>query len=286
MLLALMAYKRQFTARVSALVDKTAEVRLLRLQCERLADIVLTEPEEPGDSPGRLLHAADAPAAPAIAVRGLRYRYAEQEPYVLDGVDLDVMRGECVAIVGASGCGKSTLIHVLLGLLTPTAGEIAIDGVPRPRLGGRFGHAVASVLQNDSLFAGSIADNISFFDAAPEQRRIEACARLAAIHGDIATLPMAYNTLVGFMGATLSAGPQQRVLLARALYARPSILILDEATSHLDTQRESLIGLCLARLKMTRIVVAHRPETVAAADRVVRLEAGRIAGGESRICTK
>jgi ATP-binding cassette subfamily B protein RaxB len=145
---------------------------------------------------------------------------------------------------------------------------------------------VASVLQNDTLFAGSIADNISFFDASPDQQRIEVCARLAAIHDDIAVLPMAYNTLVGFMGTTLSAGQQQRVLLARALYARPSILILDEATSHLDTHRESVIGLCLARLKMTRILVAHRPETVAAADRVLRLDAGRIVVGQSRISVK
>ena len=286
MLLALIAYKRQFTGRVSTLVDKAAELRLLRLHCERLADIVLTEPEEHADSPGRLLHAADATATPAIAARGLRFRYAEQEPYVLDGVDLDVARGECVAIVGPSGCGKSTLLHLLLGLLTPTAGEIAIDGAPQRRLGGLREHAVASVLQNDTLFAGSIVDNISFFDAAPDQRRVEACARLAAIHDDIATLPMAYNTLVGFMGTTLSAGQQQRVLLARALYARPAILVLDEATSHLDAQRESRIGLCLARLKMTRIIVAHRPETVAAADRVVRLDAGRVVVGESRICAK
>ncbi len=286
MLLALIAYKRQFTARVSTLVDKAAELRLLRLHCERLADMVLTAPEEPGDAPGRLLHATEGSATPAIAVRGLRYRYAEQEPYVLDGVDLSVARGECVAIVGPSGCGKSTLLHVLLGLLTPTAGEVSIDGVPLQRLGGRHGRAVASVLQNDTLFAGSIADNISFFDAAADQQRVEACARIAAIHDDVATLPMAYNTLVGFMGTTLSAGQQQRVLLARALYARPSILVLDEATSHLDARRESVIGACLARLKMTRIIVAHRPETVAAADRVVRLEAGRVVAGETRICAK
>jgi len=285
MLLALLAYQRQFAARVSTLVDKAAEVRLLSLHGERLADIVLAAPDDLEGAPGRLLQATGAAAAPAISVRGLRYRYAEHEPYVLDGVDLDVARGECVAIVGASGCGKSTLLHSLLGLLTPTAGEIAVDGAPL-RLGGVGGHAVASVLQGDTLFAGSIADNISFFDATLDQHRVEACARLAAIHDDIARLPMAYNTLVGFMGTTLSAGQQQRVLLARALYARPSILVLDEATSHLDTQREAVIGVCLARLKMTRIIVAHRPETVAAADRVVRLEAGRIVRAEARICTK
>jgi ATP-binding cassette subfamily B protein RaxB len=211
----------------------------------------------------------------AIRVRGLRYRYAEHEPYVLDGVDLDIAPGECVAIVGVSGCGKSTLLGVLLGLLAPTTGEVTIAGVP-PRELFAARRSVAGVLQGDCLFAGSIADNISFFAGDADQRRIEACARLAAIHADIAALPMAYNTLIGFMGSTLSAGQQQRILLARALYARPGVLILDEATSHLDAEREAAIAAAVARLGMTRIIVAHRRETLAAADRVVRLEAGRV----------
>jgi ATP-binding cassette subfamily B protein RaxB len=273
MLLAFLAYQRQFALRVSTLIDKLAEVRLLRLHCERLGDIVLTEPEE-GESPGRLVGAADAPAGVAIRMRGLRYRYSEHDPYVLDGVDLDVAPGECVAIVGASGCGKSTLLNLLLGLLVPTAGEVTVAGVgPREHTAER---GVAGVMQGDCLFAGSIADNISFFGLDADQRRIEACARLAAVHADIAALPMAYNTLVGFMGSTLSAGQQQRVLLARALYARPAVLILDEATSHLDAQREAQIAAAVAALGMTRIIVAHRRETLAAADRTVRLEAGRI----------
>jgi ATP-binding cassette subfamily B protein RaxB len=275
MLLAFLAYQRQFALRVSTLIDKAAEVRLLRLHCERLGDIVLTEPEE-GESPGRLVGAADAPAGVAIRMRGLRYRYSEHDPYVLDGVDLDVAPGECVAIVGASGCGKSTLLNLLLGLLVPTAGEVTVAGV-RPREHGTAERGVAGVMQGDCLFAGSIADNISFFALDADQRRIEACARLAAVHADIAALPMAYNTLVGFMGSTLSAGQQQRVLLARALYARPAVLILDEATSHLDAQREAQIAAAVAALGMTRIIVAHRRETLAAADRTVRLEAGRIA---------
>src|SRR6185295_17759970 len=135
--------------------------------------------------------------------------------------------GECVALVGASGCGKSTLLSLLLGLLAPTAGEVTIAGVPPRELAAR--RTVAGVMQGDCLFAGSIADNISFFAADADQRRIEECARLAAIHSDIAGLPMAYNTLVGFMGSTLSSGQQQRILLARALYAQPAVLILDEA---------------------------------------------------------
>jgi ATP-binding cassette subfamily B protein RaxB len=273
MLLAFVAYQRQFALRVSTLVDKLAEVRLLRLHCERLGDIVLTPPEVE-DGPGRLIVSGSTPGL-AVRVRGLRYRYGEHEPHVLDGVDLDVAPGECVALVGASGCGKTTLLNLLLGLLAPTAGEVAIAGVP-PRELAAARHTVAGVMQGDCLFAGSIADNISFFAADADQRRIEECARLAAIHADIAALPMAYNTLVGFMGSTLSAGQQQRILLARALYARPAVLILDEATSHLDAQREAAIAAAVAQLGMTRIIAAHRRETLAAADRVVQLDGGRI----------
>jgi ATP-binding cassette, subfamily B, bacterial CvaB/MchF/RaxB len=275
MLLAFVAYQRQFALRVSTLIDKVAEVRLLRLHCERLGDIVLTAPEE-HDGPRRLISSAASTPGLAVHVRGLRYRYGDHEPYVLDGVDLDVAAGECVAIVGASGCGKSTLLNLLLGLLAPTAGDVTIAGVPPRELGVAARRSVAGVMQGDCLFTGSVADNISFFTADADQRRIEECARLAAIHADIAALPMAYNTLVGFMGSTLSAGQQQRILLARALYARPAVLILDEATSHLDARREAAIAAAVAQLGMTRIIVAHRRETLAAADRIVRLDAGRI----------
>ncbi len=275
MLLAFVAYKRQFALRVSALIDKAFEVRLLELHCERLADIVLTAPGEPLDSPGRLVAARPA-SMPAVTIRGLRYRYAEHAPFVLDGVDLEVAAGECVAIVGPSGCGKTTLLHVVLGILPASSGDVLIGGVPLSQLHGELRRSVGCVTQNDCLFAGSIADNISFCDAGADQSRIEECARLAAIHDEIVALPMAYNTLVGFLGSTLSAGQQQRILLARALYTRPSVLILDEATSHLDLARERAVAAGLRRLDITRLLVAHRPETVLAADRIVRLESGRV----------
>lgn len=276
MLLAFVAYKRQLAVRVSALIDKLFEVRLLELHCERLADIVLTPLAEPPDAPGRLLSTHAGAAVPAVTIRRLRYRYAEHAPYVLDGVDLTVAPGECVAIVGASGCGKTTLLHIVLGVLPAASGEVLIGGVPLPEISPAARRGIGCVTQNDCLFAGSIGDNISFFDAAADQARIEECARLAAIHDEIAALPMAYNTLVGFLGSTLSAGQQQRILLARALYARPSVLILDEATSHLDLVHERAVADALRRLNVTRILVAHRPETVATADRVVRLQRGRI----------
>ena len=275
MLLAFVAYKRQLALRISAMIDKVFELRLLELHCERLSDIVLTPPEEPPDAPGRLLGRQEQ-LVPAIALRGVRFRYGEHAPYVLDGVDLHVGAGECVALVGASACGKSTLVHVLLGVLPASAGEVLVGGVPLAQMDGAARRTIGCVTQNDCLFAGSIADNISFCDPQADQARIEECARIAAIHAEIATLPMAYNTLVGFLGSTLSAGQQQRILLARALYARPSVLVLDEATSHLDVEHERAVAAALRGLKITRVVVAHRPETVAAADRVVRLEAGRI----------
>jgi ATP-binding cassette subfamily B protein RaxB len=166
---------------------------------------------------------------------------------------------------------------VLLGVLPATSGEVLIGGVRLSSVDrDALRRTVASVTQGDCLFAGSIADNICFFDALADQARIEECARLAAIHAEIVGLPMGYNTMVGYFGATLSAGQQQRILLARALYARPAILVLDEATSHLDVKREILVSSAIRALHITRVIVAHRPQTAATADRIVTLDAGRI----------
>jgi ATP-binding cassette subfamily B protein RaxB len=121
-----------------------------------------------------------------------------------------------------------------------------------------------------------VPQSICFFAERPNQERIEACAKLAAVHDDIMVMPMGYNTLIGDMGTALSGGQKQRVLLARALYRRPGILFLDEATSHLDVEREKAVNDALRTLRLTRIVIAHRPETIRAADRVITLEAGAI----------
>lgn len=276
MLMAYMSYKRQFSSRVSGLIDRFVEVKMLQVQGERLADIVLEPPETP-DAGRRLVTDEDTALEPAIVIRGLKFRYGEHDPYVLHGVYLDIAAGESVAIVGPSGCGKTTLLHVMLGILEPTEGSIRIGGVEISHLGTHATHRmIGSVTQGDTLFAGSISDNISFFDAMAEQRRIEECARLAAIHDEIARMPMGYNTLIGHMGSALSGGQQQRVLLARALYRRPRILILDEATSHLDISREIMVNSSIRALDVTRIIVAHRPQTAESADRILTMENGRI----------
>jgi len=135
----------------------------------------------------------------------------------------------------------------------------------------KYREMLGTVMQEDQLFAGSIADNVSFFDPRPELERIEECARIAAVHDDIEQMPMRYNTLIGDMGTILSGGQKQRVLLARALYKNPQILFLDEATSHLDVGREKSVNEAIRKLNLTRIIVAHRQETIASADRVIVL---------------
>jgi ATP-binding cassette subfamily B protein RaxB len=272
-LMAFTAYKSQFDSRVSSLIDKFFELKMLRLQGERLADIVLAEPES--TSPAGLVDAAEL--TPSISVRGLRYRYAPQEQNVLDGVEFELAAGESVAIVGSSGCGKTTLMNVLLGILPPTEGEISVGGIAIEQLGvDVMRQMVGTVLQDDVLFAGSIADNISFFDPHADRSWVLKCAELAAVAKDIAAMPMGFNTLVGDMGTVLSGGQKQRVLFARALYKRPRILFLDEATSHLDIEKEKEVNLAVKKLKITRVIVAHRPETIASADRVIVLAGGKV----------
>jgi ATP-binding cassette subfamily B protein RaxB len=272
-LMAFSAYKAQFDSRVSSLIDKFFELKMLQLQGERLADIVLTEPEPTG---AKVLVGLDM-LTPRITVRGLRYRYAPQEPNVLDGVDFELRAGESVAIVGPSGCGKTTLMNVLLGVLPATEGEILLGGIPLDQLGvDMLRQMVGTVLQDDVLFAGSIGDNISFFDPNADHAWIVKCAEMAAVAADIAAMPMGYNTLVGDMGTVLSGGQKQRVLLARALYKRPRILFLDEATSHLDIEKEEQVNRAVKALQMTRVIIAHRPQTIASADRVIVLMGGKI----------
>ena len=270
-LMAFKAYKDQFDGRLAGLVEKYFELRMLRLQGERLADIVLTRPEAEAPPPA----GADAPV-PAIRLRGLRFRYADSDPWVVDGIDLDIPPGQSVAFVGPSGCGKSTLINLILGVFPPVAGDIQIGDLSLRQGGEACRALIGTVMQDDTLFAGSIADNICFFDPAPDRRRIEECARLAHIHDEIAALPMGYGTLVGDMGTVLSGGQKQRIFLARALYKQPRVLILDEATSHLDVDCEQAVNRAIQSLALTRIIVAHRPETILSAERVVVLGGGKV----------
>jgi len=277
-LMAFMSYQGMLDSRITQLINNYFTLKMLRIQTSRLGDIVMTQAEH---TPAAAEERVRQPMA--LAVSHLRFRYSEYEPYVIDDVSFSVQAGESVAIIGASGCGKTTLLNILLGNLAAESGEIMLDSkkcavedviVSRNRMG--------IVMQDDVLFSGSISDNISFFATSPNQEKIIASAKLAAIHEEIEMMPMGYNTLVGDMGTVFSGGQKQRILLARALYREPDILFLDEATSHLDIARENEVNQAIQRFSMTRIIIAHRLETILSADRVIVLEQGKIAMDMSR----
>jgi ATP-binding cassette subfamily B protein RaxB len=270
MIMAYLAFKDQFYVRVFALVDKLFEFRLLELHLSRLADIALSEQE-------KHQHGIGAPPPQVCLVgglqlKGLGFRYHAEAPWLFRDVELDVGNEEVVAIIGPTGCGKSTLLKLVMSLLQPEAGLVSMHGVPVNVMGlEAYRERIAGVMQDDTLLSGSIFDNITFFDATPDRERVEYVANLAAIADDIRVLPMQYNTLVGSMGAALSGGQVQRLLLARALYRRPRLLVLDEATSHLDLHTEKLVNKAIRQMQIARLLVAHRPDTILLADRILEL---------------
>jgi ATP-binding cassette subfamily B protein RaxB len=282
MLFAFVSYKEQFNSRTATLIDRLFELRLLSLQVDRLSDIVLELPEPNGEGP--MLEFAN-PTPPALEVRSLSYRYSDTDPWLLEDANFRVSFGECIAITGRSGVGKSTMLKLISGLLHPQQGEVLFGGTSVYRNRVEITRMIGFVMQEDNLFSGTISENIHFFDDAPDLEYVRECAALACIEDDIAAMPMGYNTLVGDMGTNLSGGQKQRILIARALYRRPSVLVFDEATSHLDLETEELIARSLAALKMTRVMVAHRPQTIAIADRVVLIENGRIVETTRIACT-
>ncbi|MCH7345051.1 peptidase domain-containing ABC transporter [Pelomonas sp. CA6] len=272
MLFAFLSYKAQFTGRVAKLIDFVAEFKMLSLHAERLADIALEAPEKDSAPAHDLSH-----LNPEIELRDVSFRYGEGEPWILRNANFRVGVSENVAITGASGAGKTTLLKIALGLLQPVEGEVLYGGQPLKQIGlQNFRAQIGTVMQDDVLLSGSLADNIAFFDAEADLQRVQTCAQLAQLHEDIARMPMGYQTLVGDLGAGLSGGQKQRLLLARALYKQPRVLALDEATSHLDLGYERAVTAQLARMSLTRIVIAHRPETIAGAQRVVLLKDGQV----------
>ena len=273
MLFAFLAYKEQFAQRISGLIDKAVEIRMLRLQGERLADIVLAEPEAMVEAESHL-----RVETASLELVDISFAYSDAEPPVLRQLSLRIDPGEAVAIVGPSGCGKTTLLKVMLGILVPQSGQIQVGRAPLERLGLRvWRDMIGTVMQEDQLFAGSIIDNITFFDADADVAWAERCAGIAAMSDEIEAMPMGWHTLVGDMGTSLSGGQRQRILLARALYKRPKFLFLDEATSALDVEREREVNQAIRQLDITRVIVAHRPETIASAGRVIVLQDGRVA---------
>lgn len=274
MVFAYVAYKTQFLQKGASLIDQAIAFRMLGLHLERLSDIALADQDR---SFGQESERRGGDLKGGIELDGVRFRYSPTDPLVLNGIHLKVDPGEHIAITGASGGGKSTLMKVLLGLVEPDEGQVLIDGVPLARFGHKnFHDQIGAVLQEDSLFAGSLADNIALFDEDSDMMRIEEAAAAAAIHDEILGMPMGYETMVGDMGSALSGGQKQRLLLARALYRRPRVLLMDEGTSALDPAREQAVNAAVARLGITRIMIAHRLETILCASRIYAVQDGMV----------
>ncbi len=264
-------FKTFFVERLNNCVNYLMELRRVQTHAERIDEVISEESAVEGDK-------ASAPFAVSsgegvrIEVRDVWFRYGNDAPWVLRGVNLRIDPGESVAITGPSGCGKSTLLGVMLGLLEPNQGEVLVNGRNLKTISAAdSAKIIGVVMQDDALFLGTVADNISFFDAPVDMDRVKAAAAKANIAREIEGMPMQYYSMLAEAAMDISGGQKQRLFIARAIYHDPKVLFLDEATSHLDAASEQLVGQAIRGMKMTRILVAHRKETIATADRVFAL---------------
>jgi ATP-binding cassette, subfamily B, bacterial CvaB/MchF/RaxB len=265
MLIAFLSFRLLFVNKASSFIQNLFDYKLISIHLARLNDILMQEREVIATGSGKIKEIKGS-----LSLQNVYFKYNSTANYVLKNITLDIKAGEKVAIIGPSGCGKSTLLKVMMGLLNKTDGEIFIDDIPLKDFGLKnYRELTSSVLQDDTLLSGSIMDNISFFAEEVDIEQVYHVAKLSFIHEAISPLPMGYETLVGEMGSTLSGGQKQRILLARALYKRPKILFLDEATSHLDVVNEKKINNSLKELNITQIIVAHRNETIQLVDKVI-----------------
>ena len=267
MLVAFLAYRQYFTDSVTQLLQKGIEFRLLSLHLDRLSDIIFSEEEDLEE-----FSEAELDLTGAIELKDVSFRYSDTDRWIVKDYSLTLESGSMTTLTGLSGGGKTTLLKLILGLYQPTSGHILVDGQSLSEIGVQnWRSKIGVVMQDDKLLSGTIADNISFFDPEMDMNKVVEAAKKAQIHDEIAAIPMNYTSMVGDMGSILSGGQKQRVLLARALYHDPQVLFLDEGTANLDTKTEQTIVEIIAKMPITRVIVAHRPAFIKASDNVLTI---------------
>lgn len=292
-LFAILFYNSHFIIRSMTLVERIFEFRLLSVRLDRLEDIVFAETErgqphqlpdiaEPLIESGPIVSVEPkSPVEPRVSLKGqitihnLSFRYSPVDDLVLRDVSCQIERGEFVALVGENGAGKTTLMKLLLGLYLPTDGTVFYDDadisqMELPLLRSQIG----VVTQSDQLLTGTVAENIALFDPEIDMEHVAECAELACIRRDIEKIPMGYSTRVGNIASPFSQGQTQKIFLARALYRRPRILIMDEGTANLDAPSEDSVLTNLENLPLTKLMIAHRAATIRRATRVLSLHGG------------
>jgi ATP-binding cassette subfamily B protein len=271
-MLAAVALATGFLIPLGTLVSSCLQLQLLGSYMSRINDVL--------DAP---LEQAPQKQRPAPRLTGqirandVSFSYGPLAPMVVRDVSLEIAPGEHIGIAGRSGSGKSTLAHLLLGLYRPATGTISFDGIKLDDLElTSLRRQLGIVTQRPYLFASSIRDNIALTDPTLPLDAVIEAAEHAHIHDDIAAMPMGYDTVLQDGGASLSGGQRQRIALARALVHRPPILVLDEATSELDTVTEEAVYERLASVAATTVVIAHRLSTIRGANRILVMDSGAI----------
>jgi len=273
MLFAFQAYKQQFLDAGVRLIEQAMNFSIVKVHLTRIADIALSRQKNEG-----LLSPASTPEfGTGLELRQVRFRYSHADPEILKGINLSIRSGEIIGMAGPSGGGKTTLIKIMKGLADPTSGQVFLNGRSlNSDDTQRLSELIGYVAQDEALYAGTIAENISFFDSYADLEDVYAAAKLARVHDDILAMPMQYESLVGDMGSTLSGGQKQRVCIARAIYRKPALLILDEGTANIDPMMEHALMTSLTELNIAILICSHQPSAIAYASRLMVLLDGQL----------